>query len=84
MSREDYALFTPARIGPLTLPNRVVRSATADLGPWRLGRYSEQDLGLYRELASSGIGTIIVGGSEVLPQKACEKESLLDWTLLVR
>jgi 2,4-dienoyl-CoA reductase-like NADH-dependent reductase (Old Yellow Enzyme family) len=73
------ALFTPFDIGSMRVPNRLVRSATADLAPWKLGRYTEEDVSLYRELAASGIGLIIAGGCEVLPQEACECGSLEDW-----
>ena len=80
MDRRDFAMYTSAFIGSLEIHNRFVRSATADLGPWKLGRYSEEDFALYRELARSGIGLIIVGGSEVLPAAACEMGTLSDWT----
>jgi 2,4-dienoyl-CoA reductase-like NADH-dependent reductase (Old Yellow Enzyme family) len=80
VDRRDYRVFSPGAIGPLTVPSRWVRSATADLGPWKLKRFTEEDFALYRELVESGIGLIIVTGSEVLPETACEKDSLSDWT----
>jgi len=36
MSREHYQLYTSAQIGPLTIPNRFVRSGAADSSHFRL------------------------------------------------
>jgi 2,4-dienoyl-CoA reductase-like NADH-dependent reductase (Old Yellow Enzyme family) len=78
VDRRNYRVFSPGAIGPLTIPNRWVRSATADLGPWKLKRFTEEDFALYRELVESGIGLIIVTGSEVLPEEACATGSISD------
>jgi len=82
-SRRSYEVFRPTRIGPIEIPNRWVRSATADIAPSRLGRFTEQDIARYRALAESGIGLILVGGAEVLPAAAAEMDSLRDWTLSI-
>jgi len=67
MDRTAYRVYTPAQIGGLTLPTRWVRSATADLAPWKLGRFTEDDVALYRTLAESGIGLLIVNGPDIVP-----------------
>lgn len=65
MRRQDYRIFTQATLGPLTLPNRLVRSATWD--PCILGnqKMSDEVVDLYRELALGGVGLIITGGFPV-------------------
>jgi len=67
MDRTAYRLYSPARIGALTVPTRWVRSATADLAPWKLGRFTEEDVELYRAAASSGVGLLIVNGPDIAP-----------------
>jgi 2,4-dienoyl-CoA reductase-like NADH-dependent reductase (Old Yellow Enzyme family) len=79
MRRDGYALFTPGRIGPIEITNRFVRSATADLAPWREGVYGPEDVALYRALAHGGAGLMVAGGMEVIPREACDAGSLLDW-----
>ena len=80
MRRDDYALFSPARIGPIEIANRFVRSATADLAAWREGAYGPEDTALYRALAQGGVGLILAGGMEVIPRKACDAGTLSGWT----
>ena len=66
MTRDHYKLFSKARIGPLALPNRLVRSATWDpsiLGPRRM---SEEVLAVYRRVAEGGTGLIITGDVSVV------------------
>lgn len=70
MDRSDYMLYTPSQIGPLTVPTRWVRSGTADLAPWKLGRFTEEDVALYAELAGSGIGILVVNGPSLVPEGA--------------
>jgi len=77
MNRHDSMLFTPARIGPLTIANRWVRSGTADLSLWHHKRFTHEDVALYRELARSGIGLIVVCGPEVLTPEACAGDRLM-------
>lgn len=58
-------LFTPGRIGSLTLPNRLIRSATQDPFGQRNGVCSVEQAALYRELAQSGVGASITAYSYV-------------------
>jgi len=60
-------LFTSADIGPLTLPNRLVRSATAERMADADGGPRPQLEQLYRELAQGGVGLIITGHMYVHP-----------------
>jgi 2,4-dienoyl-CoA reductase-like NADH-dependent reductase (Old Yellow Enzyme family) len=67
MRRDQYRLFSEGPIGPLTLPNRLVRSATWDpsiLGPRRL---SAEVLAVYQRVAEGGAGLIITGDVSVVP-----------------
>ena len=65
MQRHHYEIFSEASLGPLTVPNRLVRSATWD--PCILGnrRMTEEVVELYRDLALGGVGLIITGGFPV-------------------
>lgn len=54
-------LFEPARIGSLELPNRLIRSATAERMANDDGRPRPQMKALWRELAQGGVGLIISG-----------------------
>lgn len=65
-SRDRYLLFSPGRIGSLELPNRLVRTATAE-NAWAGERLSEEGLRLYRGLAAGGAGLIISGYMAVMP-----------------
>jgi len=59
-------LFAPGNIGNLVLPNRLVRSATAerlaDADGWPQPRLKQ----LYQELVRGGVGLIITGDMYVL------------------
>lgn len=76
MHRTDYRVYSPARIGDLTLPTRWVRSATADLAPWKPGRFTEDDVELYRIAATSGIGLLIVNGPDIVPPSYAQGTAL--------
>jgi 2,4-dienoyl-CoA reductase-like NADH-dependent reductase (Old Yellow Enzyme family) len=67
-------LFTSAKIGTLTLPNRLVRSATAERMADAEGRPRPQLVQLYRELARGGVGLIIAGHMYVHPSGKCHPE----------
>lgn len=67
-------LFTPYRIGRLTLPNRLVRSATAELMADSAGRPSAQLGKLYADLVRGGVGLIISGHMYVHPGGKCHNE----------
>ncbi len=60
-------LFTPARIGTLDRPNRLIRSATAEVLADAEGRPRPELKMLYRELARVGVGLIITGHLYVHP-----------------
>jgi 2,4-dienoyl-CoA reductase-like NADH-dependent reductase (Old Yellow Enzyme family) len=60
-------LFDPGTIGTLTLPNRLVRSATAEWLADDDGRPRPELRALYRELARGGVGLIITGHMYVHP-----------------
>ena len=61
-------LFTPGQIGTLTLPNRVIRSATQDPFGHRDGTCDAKQVDLYREIAAAGTGTIITAYSYISPE----------------
>jgi 2,4-dienoyl-CoA reductase-like NADH-dependent reductase (Old Yellow Enzyme family) len=65
--RDHYLIFSPARIGRLYLPNRLVRSATWD--PSILGDRALNDdvRQVYRRVAAGGVGLIITGDFSVVP-----------------
>ena len=61
-------LFTPGKIGTLTLPNRVIRSATQDPFGHRDGTCDAKQVDLYREIAAAGTGAIITAYSYISPE----------------
>ncbi len=67
-------LFTPGDIGSLTLPNRLVRSATAEDMATAEGRPTAQLKQLYQELVSGGVGLIITGHMYVHPSGKAHAE----------
>ncbi len=54
-------LFEPGSIGSLQLPNRLIRSATAEYMSDSTGKPEKPLADLYRELTRGGIGLIITG-----------------------
>jgi 2,4-dienoyl-CoA reductase-like NADH-dependent reductase (Old Yellow Enzyme family) len=68
MRRDHYKIFSPGRIGPLTLPNRLVRSATWDPSILKTRQMTPAVLDIYRRLAAGGVGLIIAGDIPVAPQ----------------
>ncbi|MCP4755748.1 MAG: NADH:flavin oxidoreductase [Proteobacteria bacterium] len=54
-------LFNPAKIGTMDLPNRFVRSATAECLADDNGRLTEAYLRTYSRLAKGGVGLIVTG-----------------------
>ena len=72
-SREDYRLFSPLSVGPLQLPNRLVRSATWDPTTVFSRQVDDTTLETYRRLARGGVGLIIVGDFDVVPRRALEQ-----------
>lgn len=67
-------LFTPGRIGSLELPNRLVRSATAEKMADGKGYPRSALETLYRELARGGVGLITTGHMYVDPGGKCHEE----------
>ncbi|OQY31276.1 MAG: hypothetical protein B6243_08680 [Anaerolineaceae bacterium 4572_5.2] len=67
-------LFTPGRIGSLELPNRLVRSATAERMADEKGFPKPELEALYTELAQGGVGLIITGHMYVAPSGKCHEE----------
>ncbi len=67
-------LFTPADIGTLTLPNRLIRSATAERLADGNGEPQPRLKDLYRELARGGVGLIITGHMYVDPSGKAHPE----------
>lgn len=61
-------LFTAGKIGTLTLPNRLIRSATQDPFGHRDGTCDPQQVELYRQIAAAGTGAIITAYSYISPE----------------
>ena len=60
-------LFTPIKIGSVTLPNRFVRSATHEYMADDEGTVSTGQVELYRRLAEGEVGLIVTGHAFVQP-----------------
>lgn len=60
-------LFTPIGIGPLTVPNRFVRSATHDYMADDAGTITDANVALFSQLAEGEVGLIITGHANVQP-----------------
>ena len=66
MRRDHYLIFSPARIGGLTLSNRLVRSATWDPSILQERRMTDEVVSVYRRVAEGGVGLIITGDFSVV------------------
>jgi 2,4-dienoyl-CoA reductase-like NADH-dependent reductase (Old Yellow Enzyme family) len=64
-------LFEPASIGTLELPNRFVRSATAEYLSDEGGRPLPELSEMYKALAEGGVGLIVTGHAYVHPGGRC-------------
>src|SRR4030043_165626 len=71
-------LFTPVKIGHLTIPNRFVRSATHDYMADDEGNVTDANVELYRHLAEGEVGLIITGHAHVQPSSKVMPRELLD------
>jgi len=60
-------LFTPVRLGSVTVPNRFVRSATHDFMADDEGSVTDAHMELYSRLAEGDVGLIITGHAHVQP-----------------
>lgn len=77
MTTNQPSLFSPTRIGALSLANRLVRSATAErLATEPMGRATSALAALYRDLAEGGVGLIITGHAFVDPRGKAHVEML--------
>jgi 2,4-dienoyl-CoA reductase-like NADH-dependent reductase (Old Yellow Enzyme family) len=54
-------LFEPGRIGPVAIPNRLVRAGTSECMASATGAITDLHLGLYATLARHGVGLIFTG-----------------------
>ena len=75
MDRSHYKLFSPGALAGLTIPNRLVRSATWDPSISSSRQMTGEVLNLYRNLALGGVGLIISGGLPVYRERFPEEES---------
>lgn len=67
-------LFTPQKLGSLEVPNRLVRSATAERFADESGRPDARQEALYRQLVRGGVGLIITGHMFVHPNGKAHPE----------
>lgn len=75
MNRSQYKLFSTGTIASLTIPNRLVRSATWDASILSSRQVTGEVLELYRELSLGGVGMIITGGLPVYRERFPEEEA---------
>ena len=75
MDRSHYKIFSPGVIAGLSIPNRLVRSATWDPSILTARQMTEEVLDLYRNLALGGVGMIITGGFPVYRERFPEEEA---------
>jgi len=74
-----YQLFEPARLGPMELRNRIIRSATNEHLSMPDGQLSTTWVETLRELAEGGVGLVITGHLTVdRKQRADEGQPVLD------
>lgn len=70
--RNHYKIFSPGKIGRISLANRLVRSATWDPAILKDRRMKPEVLELYRRLALGGAGMLITGDFSALPENIFE------------
>lgn len=80
MNRNHYKIFSEGKLGPLTLPNRLVRSATWDPSILPERMMNDQTIDLYRRLAAGGMGMIITGDFSAVPNGSLENDQILSGT----
>ncbi len=82
MQRKNYKVFSQGKIGNLTLPNRLVRSATWD--PWILydRRMKDEVIKVYDKVAAGEVGLIITGDFSVVPKGIFEGENINDISII--
>lgn len=62
-----FRVLEPAKLGPLELRNRFIRSATWDSTAEDNGAVTDHSVRIYQELAAGGVGLIITGFAYVSP-----------------
>ena len=65
MEKEKISMYDPFTVGDVTVPNRLIRSATFEYGA-KDGKMTEEMIELYRKLAQGGVGLIVTGMQAVL------------------
>ncbi len=68
--------FAPARLGPLTLRNRLVKAATFE-GPLRENVVSDRLIEFHRRMAAGGVGMTTVAYCAVSPEGSTDGRTLL-------
>jgi len=58
---EGGALFTPGRIGPVDIPNRIVRAGTSETAAGEAGGITDTLVDIYETLARNQVGLILTG-----------------------
>jgi 2,4-dienoyl-CoA reductase-like NADH-dependent reductase (Old Yellow Enzyme family) len=64
--RSHYKIFSPGRIGKMTLKNRIVRSAAFEGGGTPTGEVSDDMIRIHRAYAEGGVGLTITGYMAVM------------------
>jgi 2,4-dienoyl-CoA reductase-like NADH-dependent reductase (Old Yellow Enzyme family) len=79
MTHTQSILFTPVRIGTVSIPNRFARSATHDFMAEDDGSVTDRQVALFRRLAEGEVGLIITGHAYVNPAgKAGPRQIAID------
>ncbi|MBI4979665.1 MAG: NADH:flavin oxidoreductase [Spirochaetes bacterium] len=80
----DDILFTSFKIGSLTVPNRIARSATMDYRAADDGSVTDVQVALYDSLAKGGCGLIITGFLYVSPDgRSASRQTGIDNDALI-
>ncbi|MCG8620064.1 MAG: NADH:flavin oxidoreductase, partial [Desulfobacterales bacterium] len=66
-SRSAYKVYSPGKIGNMTLKNRFIKAATATESTDAKGRFLPEGLALYRNWSKGGVGLIETGHMTVVP-----------------
>ncbi|MEH0020354.1 MAG: NADH:flavin oxidoreductase [Desulfobacter sp.] len=66
-SRSAYKVYSPGKIGGLTLKNRFIKAATATESTNAEGRFMPEGLAIYRNWSKGGAGLIETGHMTVVP-----------------
>lgn len=70
-------LFQPARLGPVTLRNRLVKSATFERAATQDGLVTDHLVDVHREYAAGGVGCTTVAYCSVEPQGRTYRDQLV-------